>query len=160
MPAINNDAFPLDVIEKAYTEAYGLKKYAPACFHPKHFHFEKDKELIYYSLQNPSTHVFSPKSRRISSTISDIRELEHIVRIFVEELSKKDGVCSHTILGKISNMVEFLFYHNKTDRHRIIHSSDLIPTHDTRFNADSGFASDAKFVRGCIGIKTKHKSRG
>lgn len=162
-PALNDHA-PLDSIQKAYVESYGLKKYLPTIMKPIHFSFEKSYFPIYYSLQNPSTRVFSPKSREVSSTLFEIRELEHIMKVFIQELSKENVICSDTIIGKIAKGVKFNYFHNKVDRHRIVQPSIDIVTLDNRFNfihpayKNSGavFASDAPFVRGCISISTKN----
>lgn len=129
---------------------------------PSHFNFEEEKFPVYYSLQNPSTFVFSPKSRKISSTLFELRELENIMRIFVMELSKDNAICSDTIIGKISKNVEFSYFHNEFDSHRIIKPSSEIIEQDKRFSLyrneklckESNFASDAKFVRGCVSMKT------
>lgn len=163
-PALNDQALPLKSIQKAFVESYGLKKYIPTIMHPLHFVFEKDNFPIYYSLQNPSTRVFSPKSREVSSTLFEIRELEHIMKIFMQELSKENEPCSDTIIGKVARAVNFKYFHNKIDRHRIVQPSSYITTLDTRFNSidiDSKkdgavFACDAPFVRGCISISRKN----
>lgn len=160
-PACNNDALPLDVLQNAFVESYGLKKYHPTIIHPKHFSFETDKLPIYYSLQNPSTFIFSPKSRKISSTLFEMRELEHIIRVFTEELANNGGLCSDAIISKAAKDVSFSFFHNEVDRHKIIKSTKDILKLDKRFLfskthdvKSSQFASDAKFMRGCIAIKT------
>lgn len=162
-PACNNEALPVDTLQKAYIESYGLKKYYPTIVQPKHFSFENEKTPIYYSLHHPSTHVFSPKSRKISSTLSEMRELEHIMRIFSYELAKENAMCSDTIICNIAKNVEFNYYHNKTDRHRVIQSASKIISIDKRFNyigdrdklSGATFACDAPFVRGCISIRKK-----
>jgi hypothetical protein len=161
VPACNNDSLPVDILQKIFVESYGLKKYFPTIFHLAHFNFERDKNPIYYSLQHPSTHVFSPKSRKVSSTLTELRELEHITRVFTNELAKDNVMCSDTIIGEIANNIEFNYFHNKVDRHRVIQSSAKIPSLDKRFVAKekkhsaSTFACDAPFIRGCISIKTK-----
>ena len=163
-PALNDNALPIEILQKVYIESYGLKKYYPTIMTPMSFNFEKDVNPIYYSLQNPSTYVFSPRSREASSTLFEIRELEHIMKIFVEELSKENEVCSDTIMGTIAREVKFNYFHNKTDRHRIVQSSKNISTLDKRFNSinpkykltGATFASDAPFVRGCISINKKN----
>lgn len=162
VPALNDDALPLDILQHVFVESYGLKKYIPTVMQPKHFDFEQDKFPIYYSLQNPSTHVFSPKSREVSSTLFEMRELEHIMKIFAEELSKKDGMCFDTVIGEIAKDVKFSYFHNKVDRHRIVRSSAEIVKLDTRFSYcatkykknGSTFAADAPFVRGCISMNS------
>ena len=78
---------------------------------PSHFIFEKDTLPVYYSLQNPSTHIFSPKSRVETNILYELRELENIMRVFAEELSKENAKCSDTILGEIAKQVEFKYFH-------------------------------------------------
>jgi hypothetical protein len=159
-PAFTENALPLGFLQKVFVESYGLKKYFPTLMHTAHFNFKKDKFPIYYSLKNPSTHVFSPKSRAVSSILSEIRELEHIMRIYIEELQKENGMCLGTIISEMASKVEFKYFHNETDRHRIVQSSAEIAAYDARFNKlgsehvinGAKFASDASFLRGCISI--------
>lgn len=162
IPVCNNDALPLSALQKAFVESYDLKKYLPTIMQPVHHNFKNDTKPIYYSLQNPSTFVFSPKSRKISSTLFEIRELENIMRVFINELSKDNTMCSDTIVGEIAKYTEFKYFHNEFDRHRVIRPSTEMATLDERFHCNStsnnngaSFASDAKFLRGCISIQTK-----
>lgn len=163
VPAHNNDALPLDILQKIFVELYGLKKYYPTIMQPIHFKFEHEKAPVYYSLQNPSTGAFSPRSRTVSSTLFEMRELAHIMEIFIDELSKDNSMCSDSIISQIAKNIQFNYFHNKTDRHHVIRPSNEIETLDERFNfvnpkykvKDAKFASDAPFVRGCISIKTK-----
>ena len=161
-PALNDNALPLDVLQKVFVESYGLKKYIPTIMQPMHFYLENQSLPVYYSLQNPSTHVFSPKSRQASSTIFEMRELEHIMKIFAHELSDEQGICSETIIGTVAKNLKFNYFHNKNDGHRAIKSSAEIPFLDARFSHinenlktnGATFAGDASFVRGCISIST------
>ncbi len=160
IPALDESAMPLSIIQKTFTDSYGLKKYFPTIMQPSHFTFEKDKLPVYYSLQHPSTHVFSPKSRAVSSTLVEMRELERIMRIFIEELSKNDGMCSDTVIRKVATNLKLSYFHNKIDHHKIIRPSNEIAKYDSRFayscdkqkNTEAIFAADAPFVRGCISI--------
>jgi hypothetical protein len=162
IPVCNDEALPLDLIQQVFVESYGLKKYSPTIMQPTHFNFEEDGLPIYYSLQNPSTHVFSPKSREVSSTLFEMRELEHITRVFVEELGSDEGLCSNTVMSHVARSVKFKYFHNKEDRHRVVLPSSEIATHDDRFNIinpkfktkEARFSSDAPFVRGCISVST------
>lgn len=163
VPALNDEALPLNLIQSAYTTSYGLKKYLPTVMRPYHFVFEKDTLPIYYSLQNPSTHIFSPKSRAVTNTLYELRELENIMRVFAEELSKEHATCNDTILGEIAKHTEFKYYHCKPDRYGIVRMTDDIFKLDKRFAAipkkfkKSGaeFSSDAPFLRGCVSIKRR-----
>jgi len=163
IPALNDDALPLSQIQSAYTGPYGLKKYLPTVMHPYHFVFEKDILPIYYSLQNPSTHIFSPKSREVTNTLYELRELENIMRVFSEELSKNNAKCSDTILGEIAKNTEFRYYHCKPDRYGVVRMTDELFKLDRRFStihkqfkkASAVFSSDAPFLRGCVSISRK-----
>lgn len=164
IPSLNDDALPLHVLQKVFVESYGLKKYLPTVMMPANLKFDTDELPIYYSLNLPATHVFSPKSRQVSSTLLEMRELEHIMKIFLTELSKEDSMCFDTIIGKVAKCIKFEYFHNKADRHRIVQSSIQIAKFDNRFtNIHSNFkqrgatfASDAPFLRGCISISRKN----
>ncbi|OGT37191.1 MAG: hypothetical protein A3F12_04200 [Gammaproteobacteria bacterium RIFCSPHIGHO2_12_FULL_38_14] len=159
-PATNENALPLNIIQKAFIESYGLKKYYPTVMYPTHFNFEEDTTPIYYSLQHPSTHVFSPKSRNDSTTLYDMRELQRIMRIFIEELTKETSISSDTIFNEVAKEMNLKYFHNKKCQHHIVQPSADLVSLDERFqyvtpnNKANGakFASDAPFVRGCISI--------
>lgn len=161
-PAINDEALPANLLQKIFIESYGLKKYIPTIMHAAHYNFEKATLPIYYSLQNPSTHVFSPKSREASGTLFEMRELEYIMKIFINELSNENGMCTDTIIGHVAKSAKFNYFHNKIDRHKVVKSTSDIVNLDPRFleypsqykNNGARFASDAPFVRGCISIST------
>lgn len=163
VPALDDDALPLSDIQKAYAESYNLKKYLPTIMRPTHFICENDNTPIYYSLQNPTTHIFSPKSREVTNTLYELRELENIMRVFIEELSREGAPCSDTILGEIAKNVEFNYYHSKPDRYRVVKMTDEILKFDSRFSSihkrfkkpKAAFSGDAPFLRGCVSIKKK-----
>jgi hypothetical protein len=162
-PLCDNDLLPLEDIQKAFVESYKQEKYIPTIMGPSHFYLEESHHPVYYSLQYPSTLSFSPKSRKISSTIFEIRELKHIVDIFTEELSKENSLLADTIIHDIAKEAQFSFFHNNTDRHQLIQPSKKIIEHDNRFRSNfsykaamnSTFASDAPFLRGCVSIGLK-----
>ncbi len=162
MPATNDLALPNTLLQKIFVESYGLKKYFPTILQPTHFNYETDKHPIYYSLQHPTTHMFSPKSSSAASTLAEIRELERITKIFIQELGKNTSLCSDTVMSKIADKIEFNYYHNKDDMHKIIQKSEGIKLNDARFNQalhhhpDASFATDAPFVRGCVSIQVHH----
>ncbi|MBX3708978.1 MAG: hypothetical protein KIT56_01225 [Gammaproteobacteria bacterium] len=161
VPACDEEALPVKVIQRAFIDSYGLKKYVPTIMQPSHFNGGQQHSPVYYSLQHPATRVFSPKSREVSSTLAEMLELEYLMRIFCEELSDNANVCSDTVIGEIAKSVIFNYYHNKSDRHHIMTQSSDISTTDPRFafvqysraSTKAVFASDAPFVRGCISIK-------
>ena len=160
-PACDDHLLPIHVLQQAFVESYGMKKYYPTIMQPVHFRFEQDRFPVYYSLQNPSTFVFSPKSRKISSTLFEMRELQHIMKIFLDELSKKNILCSETIISEIAKYVDFRYFHNELDRHHVIKPTTDIASSDKRFHfvtskykiKQARPSSDARFLRGCIQIR-------
>jgi hypothetical protein len=159
-PALNEDSLPVQALQTAFLESYNLKKYIPTIMRATNYDFEENKSPVYYSLQHPSTYMFSPKSRKASSTLFEMRELGHIMQIFSEELSDNNTICSDTILSKIAQSVKFLYFHNETDRHQVIHPTTEMAKQDKNLNLiaamlkenNSIFAEDAKFLRGCVSI--------
>jgi hypothetical protein len=154
IPATNEEALPNKLLQDIYVHSYDMRKYHPTIMQPAHFDYRKDKFPVYYSMQHPSTHMFSPKSRAAASTISEMRELERITRIFIQEIGKPDSMCSDTVINKIAEDIDFNYYHNKHDLHKTIRKTEEIPLQDQRFN-HAAFACDAPFLRGCISISIK-----
>lgn len=161
IPTINEDAIPLNILQKIFINSYGIK-YLPTIIQPEYFNFESDNYPIYYSLQNPAMLDFSPKSRKLSSTLVEMRELEHITRIFSTELKKDNLIFSDTVINAAAKNVEFQYFHNEFDSHNIARSTEEIFNKDDRFNYlltensnQMQFAKDAKFLRGCVSIKRR-----
>ena len=157
-PASTEDALPISILQTAYQNIYGLKKYFPTLMQPKNFNIMSDTIPVYYSLQHPTLLSFSPKSRKISSALHELRELEHLIKIFIEELSNENSLCSTTILSQMAKIVKFNYFHNEHDSHQIIKHSAEIINFDDQFKASHHthpVSLDAKFLRGCIAIYKK-----
>lgn len=158
VPACDDSALPLHFLQRCFVDSYGLSKYIPTIIRPSLYQYEEAKAPSYYSLQNPASFAFSPKSRNASSTLFEIRELENLTRIFCEELADGDGACDDTIIAEVARGIDFRYFHNKMDSHSITQSSSQIAKTDPRFNymdnslgsQTAVFSSDAKFFRGCI----------
>lgn len=157
-PAQDEEALPLSLLQKAFSETYQLKKYLPTILQPMNYNLDENCLPVYYSLQLPSTHMFSPKSRRTSSTLFEMRELEHVVKIFAHELMNNTNVCSDTILNRVARTVSFQYFHNEPDPQEIVNDTSYIEKLDSRFtnmnyqNCPGSFAVDSRFLRGCIRI--------
>ncbi|MBN2689130.1 MAG: hypothetical protein JXR42_00760 [Gammaproteobacteria bacterium] len=158
IPATNNESVPVELLQQAFAECYGLQ-YLPTVIQPYMYSPQNKKCTMYYSLQYPSTIVFSPKSRKIASTIHELKELKHIVNILFDEITNKSSMCANTIVAKLAKCTKLEFYHNKPDPHKEIKLSTELAKDDYRFaemlykNASNlPFASPASFVRGCVKI--------
>lgn len=162
VPTCDDTSLPNQFLQSVYYHYYDLNQYPPTIMSPIHYCFESHTLPAYYSLQNPATHTFSPKSRKLSSTLFEMRELEHIMRIFSEEFALKSNPCSDTVLHEMAKQVQFNYFHNEVDQHRIILDSNEIAKRDHRFHwvfdknlpAFKKFACDAQFLRGCVSIQT------
>lgn len=161
VPACDNEALPLDILQQVFVESYGLKKYPPTIMRPAIFNFEQDKLPIYYSL-NQTAHRFSPGSSETRTTLFDMRELEHLMRVFLQELTKENAVCSDTVIGELVKRMTLTFFHTKADQHRVASLAKDTIQMDPRFGADCHQhtaigaipASDAQFFKGCVSIST------
>lgn len=158
-PAINDNFAPIKLFEEVYVNIYGLKKYLPTIMVPQIFNYLDPCRPVYYSLQYPSTLVFSPTSRKISSTLHKMRELKYITDVLFDELASNSSICTGTMVEKIANSIQLDFYHNKSDRHDEIRLSHNIAKEDKNFlhNASkqcpgAKFSESAPFVRGCVKI--------
>jgi hypothetical protein len=163
-PAIDESPGPIALLQKVYLEIYGLKKYAPTIMCPEHFSMNATtRRPIYYSLTHPTTFEFSPKSRKQSSTLRDLRELKHITEIFIEEIKAKKLLIENTAFSKIPNMVDFDFFHNKPDSYGEIRPTSDMAKEDTWLlhslspYKQKDFADAGTFVRGCVRISAKSK---
>lgn len=159
--ATNDILGPVELFQKVYLESYGLRRYVPAVMHPMHFSLYKANNPVYYSLSLPTTLAFSPKSRKISSTLHDLSELKHILTVFFDEVRCNRLKIEDTVIGKLATHINFDFFHNKHDMHGEIQSTREMIKGDfallynlTRYN-NREFAESGAFIRGCIRISHK-----
>ncbi len=166
VPACNDEFLPLSFLQKAFVNSYGLKKYIPTIMQPTHFVFENTcSDPVYYSMQFPGTVSFSPKSRKVSSTLFEMRELKYILNVFNAELISENNILSDTVMSSVAHNVNFDFFHCQNDIHGTVQDSSLVIKDDARFSFSSGmaehgavFSREAPFLRGCIRISIKNKT--
>ncbi|EKD91568.1 MAG: hypothetical protein ACD_29C00485G0003 [uncultured bacterium] len=156
--ATNDILGPVELLQRVYIESYGLRKYAPTLMHPMHFSLYHSHNPVYYSLLLPTTLAFSPKSRKISSTLHDLSELKHILTVFFDEIRCDRLKIEDTIIGQLASQIKFDFYHSKYDRHGEIKSTRELTEGDPALlrnleqHKKREFAESGTFVRGCIRI--------
>lgn len=156
-PAVDETMGPIKLLQQAYLDSYGLKKYTPIMLHPAHFDFNhEDTRPVYYSLQSPTTLAFSPRSRRLSSTLFDLRELKYITETFFEEVKNNHAHLEDTAVGKVVNEIQCRYFHSKEDPHKEIELSDDLFHCDVNFCYDAhqtnafDYPANAAFLRGCV----------
>jgi hypothetical protein len=158
-PATDESMGPITLLQNAYIESYGMKKYTPTFIHPSHFNLhDSASDPVYYSFQNPTTISFSPRSRKLSNTLFDLRELRHILHEFLDEVRMNSIALEDTIVGIIPDRINFRYFHSKLDKHSEIESSKILNVVDSNFtaycekNISSHFAGNGAFIRGCVQI--------
>jgi hypothetical protein len=158
----DNLCAPISVLQKVYVESYGIRGYIPTMLAPKHFSLFETSEPVYYSLTFPTTLEFSPKSRKISSTIQDLSELRHVVQIFTEEVYCNKLKVEDTIIGNVATNVEFEYFHSKPDRHgeikltsdMVLGDNNLLKSYDEN-KSRREFADSGSLIRGCVRISKR-----
>lgn len=159
--ATNEMLAPIETIQKIYSDSYGVKRYAPTLMHPMHFSLFDFCNPVYYSLSLPTTLEFSPKSRKISSTLHDLSELKHILNIFLDEVRCGRLKIEETVIGKLATHLEFDFFHNKYDRHGEIRPTREMLVGDATLTKSLNkreFAESGTFVRGCVRLSHKNNA--
>ena len=162
-PAINNVGAPIEGLQRAFMEDYGLKKYTPTIVHSYNFSLGSNLP-VYYSLEMPTTTTFSPRSSKAASKMVDMRELKYIMDIFLSEITKGNLAIEKTPLFDVARQVGYDFYHSFNDPHDEILNANDLESFDPGFKATLVGAGDRKFpefsafFNGCIAISTLSKA--
>lgn len=155
-PAIDDTAAPILRLQEVFLRDYGLKKYAPVIMHLHHFS-AKERRPVYYSFEMPTTTVFSPRSSRISSKMTDMRELKYILEVLLSEILKGNVDVHKTPLYEIAKNVKYNFYHTDRDQYSEIANTLNVLHFDQYFSANSfeyAFPEFSPFFRGCISVSS------
>jgi hypothetical protein len=162
-PSTDEQSLPLKFLQKIYAEDYKLNE-LPTFIEPAYFDVLDNNALpIYDSFNYPATPIFSPKARKEGSILTEMDELDHILKNFLDEFQKKNTIISDTILGNIASKLEFRFFHNQNNRYKKIILSSEMPKFDARLKPEAhffkgentAFGSEGAFARGCISISLK-----
>jgi hypothetical protein len=159
-PAIDDSAAPVKGLQKIYLEDYGIKKYFPIIMQAYHYSQQANR-VGFYSFQLPNTIIFSPKSRKLSSTMVELHELKHIMECFISEVLNEHLGVEQTSLFDIVKNIEFGYYHADPDR-----SGEILPTtkiqkidcydyEGIKAKKNYMFPEFAPFFRGCVSISKK-----
>lgn len=156
-PAINDMAAPIKGLQEVYLEDYGLKKYAPVIMHLHHYSSCEDRP-IYYSFQMPTTTIFSPKSRKLSSVMTEMHELKHIMQALISETLEGNLGLEKTPLYHLAKNTAYEYYHSDKDKFfEILPITEIVKIGNlftkTSINNDNYlFPEFGPFFRGCISI--------
>jgi len=159
--ARDNVGGPVKNLQKVFVEVYKLTEYAPIIMQPHFFSLNEDRP-VYYSLQYPTTLVFSPQSRENSTKIFNLYELKSLLNKYLSEVYSNNLNVSGTLTYSSKNEVRYDFFHTDVENHSGIRLSSEIAGEDVNFNKtfygeNQSFPSNSSFLRGCIKISKKNK---
>ena len=162
IPAVNDEAGPIKTLQMIYEDCYGLEKYVPTIMQPAYFDLSQPRP-VYYSLQVPSLLEPIPKSKKFSSTMDNIRELEELFNHFKKEVIwPKLNIHENVSLDNIISKLHLDFFHDKM----FAYGTNIRPTlempktdpalaYDPNSNKKRFFADTGSFLRGCVRIDIK-----
>ncbi len=133
-PATNNLGGPFELIQDAYENIYGLKKYAATIIQPQLFDPDNPRSKpAYYSLSHPVAFEFKQSSRSRTNHMTDLIEVMSVLNRFMRELSTDKFNISQSALGDVCEKVVLEYFHNHTVPHPGIRSSAEMLNEDPRF---------------------------
>src|SRR3990167_137750 len=165
-PALDNFAAPIEGLQKAYCNVYGLKNYLPVIMQPQSFKINSEKvRPVYYSLQFPTAIEFGPKSSKHTSLLTDLYDLKQLFDKHLEVLKSNIFNIEETPLYRAIDQVAFDFIHTNMGAYEEILDSQLIAKEDDSFlntfikEKEAVFPAAAAFLKGCVRIaKSQHDS--
>ena len=149
---------PVSVLQKIYTEVYGLKKYIPTMMMPYHFSEGCENKHIYYSLHAATVFESNPRPNTQISLMKELRALKDLISCFIEEAKKGKLLISGTPIEWLVNSLSFNYFHCDLDvYHQILPSKNMINKDRaliqvTGMTKGRKFAEASPFLRGCVRI--------
>lgn len=158
VPATDEELVPVKGIQKAYTEYYGLKEYAPIIMQPKVFDLHSSSDPVYYSLHFPTANELSPKSSNRTSVISDLYDVRSLMEKYLRALRSNDLNIAGSRLYDLAQQIDLSYYHDNVELYEGMQESRYLPEHDANFAKamqgfeDREFPRSSTFLKGAIGI--------
>ncbi len=162
--AVDNSSLPLDALQDALLNDYGLKQYIPSIVHAAKFNYQYSPYSIYYSLQYPTVLASLDRSKRLTTTLHDLRELKHIFLTFQDAVLQASTGLHQTVIADMLQSLDFHFLHSKKDIHHEVDLAETAATFDRAFNhcelpsADRKPAFSGSLLRGCIAMNNPNRS--
>ena len=166
LSAINNsELIPLKQIQHTLLFSYGLKKYYPTIIGPSYFNYNDTTSCVYYSLQYPTTKIFSPKTQKTPSNHKNLESLRTLFNKFIPKIIEKNGSWHNSMLQEALQNTKFTFIHNHISKSNglkmtqpmslprdvIKNDLDIFKYSKILLNPEEyDVAYDAKLFRGCI----------
>lgn len=159
--AVDDEGFPTSIIQEAYLDIYGLKKYVPTIMHSSFFSPNDLLKKIYYSIIFPTTLEFATKRSNIKNSFHFIHELKLVTRVLKTEITRGNIGIEKTILGQNSINCEFDYFHMCKDPYMDVRLTSLMAQEDEMLTKclvkcnNKEFDHLGNFVRACVRISCK-----
>lgn len=162
IPATDNTAAPIDLIQDTYMEEYGLKKYTPTVMHLGMFDMYRKLKPVYYSLQLPIALEFSQKSSDNSTIISDLYAVRSLMNKYLREIKHGKFNIETTPLFDLTEKVKFDYFHSDTSEYFQLQDNKNIAMEDgrficKRFKENTKIPTTSSFLRGCVRVSNVKK---
>ena len=161
-PAVNNVLAPIERLQEIYADIYELEN-IPIIMQPTYLNQKNPEHPIYYSLTYPTTISFSPKSRRNANKISELKEIQHVLKRYVEQIANTEFNIHDVPLANVPQSIQFDCFHT-SQISKEIRDGALIFEEDNTFSKLSikkqgyNFPDKSPFLRGCVRIAPIIKS--
>ncbi|MGD9107894.1 MAG: hypothetical protein PVI75_01845 [Gammaproteobacteria bacterium] len=154
----SENIMPSKIVEKAYTDIYGLKDYAAIIMHPHVTKLNSHDEQVYYSMAYPTLISGTPSIRKNTNTMTEIRDVQTLMKMLEKILSSYEDRVHNSMKN-----VKFEYFHSDEDRFgEILNSHSITKTDAAILNIlnerfpGKKFPSYGSFFRGCIRISRKN----
>lgn len=158
--ANDNTAGPVLSLQKIFVDIYGLK-FRPTMVYPDFITNDNPLDPIYYSLENPTLIMFSPRSKKTSNKMNDIREIQHIMQAIKSYIIEDKLGLRNTPLYKIVNDIDYDYFHSDHDllgdtrSTQDLEQLDINIKKETKKYPNLDFCNTSPFLRGCIKLSVK-----
>ena len=158
-PSISSDLVPINSIQSALINSYGLKKYIPTIITPSYFSLDA-KLPVYYSMHYPTLRLFTPMSAtNKKSVLSEFQNLSRAIHKFTKRIKDENSIWNGTILKDAAEQLQFDFVHTSSREGVSITYPQHVTEKDPRFlfvHAENAIARtpslDGNFFRGCVSL--------
>ncbi len=156
-PAVDNNAGPIQGLQQAYQDVYGLKNYLPIIMAPAKFDILAAQVMpVYYSLQFPTAIEFGPKPSKHSSLLTDLNDLRVMIDKYLQALRSNKYHIEQTQLYAAIQEIQFDYFHANAGTYKGVKDTALLPQGDANLlttlidSQAEEFPAAAAFLKGCI----------
>ena len=154
--AANDDVAPISRLQDVLINDYGLN-YSPLFIQPG---YVQPNETCYYSLQAPTLLDFSPRARKASSKIDDLRDMQFVLQRVTDTILQDDLNMGQSLVYKLAEQLTLDYYHSDplATGDSIKSVSDLMQDDPelaaiVKNTGNQKFCDTSPLLRGCVSIR-------